>query len=76
MKARKFFNKIIPLMALLTFLGTASCSKGPSDEGQQHRLLDLHHASLGAFKGSRKMSHLLDGSRASDEGERNPDKFQ
>jgi RND family efflux transporter MFP subunit len=30
MKARKFFNKIIPLMALLTFLGMASCSKGPT----------------------------------------------
>jgi len=29
MKARKFFNKIIPLMALLAFLGMASCSKGP-----------------------------------------------
>ena len=30
MKARKFFNKIIPLVALLTFLGMASCSKGPT----------------------------------------------
>jgi membrane fusion protein, copper/silver efflux system len=30
MKTRKFFNKIIPLMALLTLLGTASCSKGPT----------------------------------------------
>jgi RND family efflux transporter MFP subunit len=30
MKARKFFNKIIPLMALVTFLGMASCSKGPT----------------------------------------------
>jgi RND family efflux transporter MFP subunit len=28
MKARKFFNKIIPLIALLTLLGMASCSKG------------------------------------------------
>src|SRR5246127_1409149 len=30
MKARKFFNKIIPLIALLTLLGMASCSKGPT----------------------------------------------
>jgi membrane fusion protein, copper/silver efflux system len=30
MKARKFVNKIIPLLALLTLLGMASCSKGPS----------------------------------------------
>jgi membrane fusion protein, copper/silver efflux system len=30
MKARKFFNKIIPLVALLTLLGMTSCSKGPS----------------------------------------------
>jgi len=30
MKARKFFNKIIPLMAVVTFLGMASCSKGPT----------------------------------------------
>ena len=30
MKARKFFNKIIPLVASLTLLGMASCSKGPS----------------------------------------------
>jgi membrane fusion protein, copper/silver efflux system len=28
MKARKFFNNIIPLIALLTLLGMASCSKG------------------------------------------------
>jgi RND family efflux transporter MFP subunit len=32
MKARKFFKKIIPLMALLTFLGMASCSKGPTKD--------------------------------------------
>ena len=32
MKARKFFNKIIPLMALLALLGTASCSKGPKKD--------------------------------------------
>jgi hypothetical protein len=30
MKARKFFNKITPLIALLMFLGMASCSKGPT----------------------------------------------
>ncbi len=30
MKTRKFFNKIIPLMALLAVLGMASCSKGPT----------------------------------------------
>jgi membrane fusion protein, copper/silver efflux system len=30
MKARKIFNKMIPLVALLTFLGMASCSKGPT----------------------------------------------
>src|SRR6201993_3749940 len=30
MKARKFFKKIIPLIALLTLLGMASCSKGPT----------------------------------------------
>jgi RND family efflux transporter MFP subunit len=30
MKARKSFNKIIPLVALLTLLGMASCSKGPT----------------------------------------------
>ncbi|HZS18708.1 MAG TPA: efflux RND transporter periplasmic adaptor subunit [Candidatus Udaeobacter sp.] len=30
MKARKFFNKIIPLVALLTLSGIASCSKGPT----------------------------------------------
>jgi RND family efflux transporter MFP subunit len=30
MKTRKFFNKIIPLIALLTLLGMASCSKGPA----------------------------------------------
>jgi membrane fusion protein, copper/silver efflux system len=30
MKTRRFFNKIIPLMALLTLLGVASCSKGPT----------------------------------------------
>ncbi|HTG51729.1 MAG TPA: efflux RND transporter periplasmic adaptor subunit, partial [Candidatus Tectomicrobia bacterium] len=30
MKTHKFFNKIIPLMALLTLLGIASCSKGPT----------------------------------------------
>jgi len=28
MKARKFFNKIIPLVTLLTLVGLASCSKG------------------------------------------------
>ena len=30
MKARKFFNKTIPLVALLSLLGMASCSKGPT----------------------------------------------
>jgi RND family efflux transporter MFP subunit len=30
MKTRKFFNKIIPLIALLTLLDMASCSKGPA----------------------------------------------
>src|ERR1700757_1286916 len=45
-------------------------------EGQQHRLLDVHNASIGARKGTRQMSHLFDGSCASHEGERNPRKFQ
>jgi RND family efflux transporter MFP subunit len=30
MRLRKFFNKIIPLITLLTLLGMASCSKGPT----------------------------------------------
>jgi membrane fusion protein, copper/silver efflux system len=30
MKTRRFFNKIIPLIAVLTLLGMASCSKGPT----------------------------------------------
>src|ERR1700745_3355466 len=30
MRPRKFFNKIIPLITLLTLLGMASCSKGPT----------------------------------------------
>src|ERR1700752_2328889 len=30
MKTRNFFNKIIPLVALLSVLGMASCSKGPT----------------------------------------------
>jgi RND family efflux transporter MFP subunit len=30
MRPRKFFNRIIPLVALLSLLGTASCSKGPT----------------------------------------------
>jgi len=30
MSARKFFNKVIPLIALLTLLGMASCTKGPA----------------------------------------------
>jgi RND family efflux transporter MFP subunit len=30
MKVRKFFNNIIPLVALLGLLGMASCSKGPT----------------------------------------------
>src|SRR2546427_11741279 len=30
MRPRKFFNKIIPLVALLSLLGMASCSKGPT----------------------------------------------
>jgi membrane fusion protein, copper/silver efflux system len=30
MKTRRFFNKIIPVIALLTLLGMASCSKGPT----------------------------------------------
>src|SRR5437762_8368726 len=34
---------------------------------KQRRLLHLHDAPVGAFEGSRKMSHLLDGSRAGDE---------
>src|SRR5438094_443207 len=38
---------------------------------KQRRLLHLHDASFGAFQGSWKMPHLLDGSRARDEeGER------
>jgi hypothetical protein len=45
-------------------------------ETEQDRLLDVHNASIGARKGTRQMSHLLDGSCASDEGERNPGKFQ
>src|SRR5713101_3942048 len=32
MKTRKFFNKIIPLMALLTLLGMASCSKASTQK--------------------------------------------
>lgn len=30
MKTRKFFNKLIPLVALLSLLSIASCSKGPT----------------------------------------------
>ena len=30
MKAQKFFNQVIPLVALLALLGIASCSKGPT----------------------------------------------
>ena len=30
MRLQKFFNKIIPLITLLTLLGMASCSKGPT----------------------------------------------
>ena len=32
MKARRFFNKIIPVVALLGLLSIASCSKGPTAE--------------------------------------------
>src|SRR6266446_7981556 len=34
---------------------------------KQRRLLHLHDALVGAFEGSRQVSHLLDGSRARDE---------
>src|SRR5438067_3969188 len=34
---------------------------------KQRRLLHLHDAPVGAFEGSRQVSHLLDGSRARDE---------
>src|SRR6266496_4993285 len=36
-------------------------------KSKQRRLLHLHNAPFGAFKGSWKMPHLLDGSRARDE---------
>src|SRR5437868_1103941 len=36
---------------------------------KQHRLLHLHDAPVGAFEGSWKMPHLLDGSRARDDEE-------
>src|SRR5215469_1701488 len=39
-------------------------------KAEQRRLLHLHDAPVGAFKGSWKMSYLLDESRAGDEKKR------
>jgi RND family efflux transporter MFP subunit len=44
MRPRKFFSKIIPLITLLTLLGMASCSKGPTakDSNIDHWTCTMH----------------------------------